>query len=63
MLRVGRIQIAEHASFFQMERQDAIRILPALNRMSVANREVRVVMEESLDQRGNSNRPERRRSR
>lgn len=44
-LEVGRIHITEHASFFEMIRSDAERILPALNRSLYANREVRVIME------------------
>ena len=44
-LQVGRIHITEHASFFQMIRPDAERILPALNASRYGSREVRVVME------------------
>jgi ATP-dependent RNA helicase DeaD len=59
MLRVGRIQITEQVSFFQMQRHDAMRILPALNRLTVAGREVRVVTEDDSRPAPRGERPER----
>lgn len=44
-LRLGRIHVTEHASFFEMSRQDAERVMPALNRTTHVGREVQVVME------------------
>jgi ATP-dependent RNA helicase DeaD len=44
-LRLGRIHVTEHASFFEMSRQDAERVMPALNRTTHAGREIQVVME------------------
>ena len=61
MLRVGRIHITESASFFEMMRPDAERILPALNRTTVGPRAVRVVMEDRAPER--RERPERHRER
>jgi ATP-dependent RNA helicase DeaD len=61
MLRVGRIHITESASFFEMMRPDAERILPALNRTTVGPRAVRVVMEDRVPER--RERPERHRER
>jgi len=51
LLRIGRIHITEHASFFEMARPDAQRILPALNRTEIGDRQVVVVMEEDRAQR------------
>ena len=45
LLRIGRIHITEHASFFEMSRQDAERVIPALNRASHGGRDIQVVME------------------
>lgn len=51
-LRIGRIHITEHATFFEMSRQDAEQVLPALNRTTYGGREVRAVMETDRPSRG-----------
>ncbi|MEI8121144.1 MAG: DEAD/DEAH box helicase [bacterium] len=59
MAPVGRIHVTEHVTFFELPKQDAQRIVPAMNKSTFGGRPVEVVIAEDNQAAG----PERRRMR